>query len=433
MKTKNMIWAALSMTAALVMTACSNDDNTVETPAAQQAIVKTIPYSVTVSGGATTRATVDEDMMTLRFAAGDKLYVFDGSSVVKGVLTLKSGDEGKSSGATFEGSLSYTGDEPAADLELNAVLVGSKSKLSTITDGGLSAGPYPTTSYCDDVATAVEEWSWLAGTGTYGEKSFTLSQSTTFLNFEITFEDGTKSGTTLTAVVKQNSTTTFCTADVTTKTEDGKVVAKFVLPLDDGYRLDGATVTMGDKEAISFGGDNQKLLGKVYNVKRTYAATLSLTSPAVGQVIGSDGKNYNVADVPSGVDKVAMIAYVSGANGLAIALADEGEMNWATAKSTCEAKTPAFTGGTWKLPTKDEWNQMFSANGGSEGSYTGLNTALAAAGGDSSKLQEGARYWSSSENSPGVDAYRVDLYGGLASWDSGDEGYGFLVRACLAF
>ena len=48
MKTKNMIWAALSMKAALVMTACSSDDNTVETPAAQQA-VKTIPYSVTVS------------------------------------------------------------------------------------------------------------------------------------------------------------------------------------------------------------------------------------------------------------------------------------------------------------------------------------------------------------------------------------------------
>jgi len=27
----------------------------------------------------------------------------------------------------------------------------------------------------------------------------------------------------------------------------------------------------------------------------------------VGQVICSDGKNYNVADVPKGVDKVAMM------------------------------------------------------------------------------------------------------------------------------
>ena len=343
MKTKNMLWAALSMTAALVMTACTNDDNTVETPAAPQAEVKTIPYSVTVNGGATTRATVDEDMMTLRFAAGDKLYVFDGSSVVKGVLTLKSGDEGKSSGATFEGSLSYTGDEPAADLELNAVLVGSKSKLSTITDDGLSAGTYPTTSYCDDVATAVEEWSWLAGTGTYGEKSFTLSQSTTFLNFEITFEDGTKSGTKLTAVVKQNSTTTFCTADVTTKTEDGKVVAKFVLPLDDGYKLDGATVTMGDKEAISFGGDNQKLLGKVYNVKRTVKTATLLST------ISSD---YTAQDGETLTGTLGSNVKISIADGAKVTLKDvdiNGSGTWTSgdyAGITCEGDATITLEGT---------------------------------------------------------------------------------------
>ena len=345
MKTKNILWAALSMTAALVMTACTNDDNTVETPAAPQAEVKTIPYSVTVSGGdaATTRATVDEDMMTLRFAAGDKLYVFDGSSVVKGVLTLKSGDEGKSSGATFEGSLSYTGDEPAADHELNAVLVGSKSKLSTITDGGLSAGPYPTTSYCDDVATAVEEWSWLAGTGTYGEKSFTLSQSTTFLNFEITFEDGTKSGTKLTAVVKQNSTTTFCTADVTTKTEDGKVVAKFVLPLDDGKKLDGATVKMGDKEAISFGGDNQKLLGKVYNVKRTVKTATLLST------ISSD---YTAQDGETLTGTLGSNVKISIADGAKVTLKDvdiNGSGTWTSgdyAGITCEGDATITLEGT---------------------------------------------------------------------------------------
>ena len=443
-----MIWAALSMTAALVMTACTSEDNTVETPAAPQAEVKTIPYSVTVSGGATTRATVDEDMMTLRFAAGDKLYVFDGSSVVKGVLTLKSGDEGKSSGATFEGSLIYTGDEPADDLELNAVLVGSKSKLSTITDDEFSAGTYPTTSYCDDVATAVEEWSWLAGTGTYGEKSFTLSQSTTFLNFEITFEDGTKSGTTLTAVVKQNSTTTFCTADVTTKTEDGKVVAKFVLPLDDGYKLDGATVTMGDKEAISFGGDNQKLLGKVYNVKRTYAAPLNITSPAVGQVIGSDGKNYNVADVPSGVTKVAMIAYVGNAsdctNGLAIALADESDskMDWSTAMSTCKDKT-AVTGRTWRLPSAKDWQYMFIGCGSGElysdpseemkRSYSGLASKLTTAGGTALQVGEDYNYWSSSEYDISEFAWSLRFVGNDAIFLFGRKDLEPFVRACLAF
>ena len=170
---------------------------------------------------------------------------------------------------------------------------------------------------------------------------------------------------------------------------------------------------------------------KVKSVKaRKKAAALSLTSPSVGQVIGSDGKNYAAASVPSGVTKVAMIAYVSGSNGLAIALADEGSLNWATAKSTCEAKTPAFTNGTWHLPSQAEWNNMFSANGGDEESYYGLNAAINNAGG--TILQSGS-YWSSSEYSPGVGAYFVHLDDGYVDWSKSNETLGRKVRACLAF
>ena len=77
MKTKKLLWAALSMTAALMMTACSSDDNdTTEAPVAPST-TKTIPYTVTVGGDkATTRATVDSDNKTLRFATGDKLYIW---------------------------------------------------------------------------------------------------------------------------------------------------------------------------------------------------------------------------------------------------------------------------------------------------------------------------------------------------------------------
>ena len=177
---------------------------------------------------------------------------------------------------------------------------------------------------------------------------------------------------------------------------------------------------------------------KVKSVKATSdekpaeaAPALSITSPSVGQVIGSDGKNYAAASVPSGVTKVAMIAYVSGSNGLAIALADEGKLNWATAKSTCEAKTPAFTGGTWKLPSKDEWKQMFSANGDNEGSYTGLNTTITNAGGTT--FPNYSTYWSSSESETGVKAYSVSFYDGNVLWSYSNEVSGGQVRACLAF
>ena len=273
MKTKNMLWAALSMTAALVMTACSNDDNMVETPAAPQDEVKTIPYTVTVNdGAATTRATVDSDNKTLRFATGDKLYIT--GTNVKGVLEITSG-VGETTGATFSGDLNYTGDAPASDLTLTATLVSAQQTVGTevsVDAAGAVTVNYPTTSYCGDVAEAVQKYSNLTGTSTYGEKSFTLSQQTAFLNFVITFTDGTTAGTELSAVVK-NGATTLCTANVTT-VDDGGVKAKFVLPVAKGTTLSSANVKMGDKEAISFGA-SQTLTGKVYNVKKYAPVTVT--------------------------------------------------------------------------------------------------------------------------------------------------------------
>ena len=203
----------------------------------------------------------------------------------------------------------------------------------------------------------------------------------------------------------------------------------------EGTNLDEWTVTPNTevkkdtKVDITYTG-SKKVLG-VKAEKKASTPSLNITNPSVGQVIGSDGKNYNVADVPTGVDKVAMIAYVSGSNGLAIALADEGSLNWATAKSTCEAKTPAFTNGTWKLPTKDEWKQMFGANGGDEGNYNGLNTAITTAGGTA--FQDGTvNYWSSSEY--GSDkASLTQFYYGYTNWFNDWKVNDQWVRACLAF
>ena len=161
---------------------------------------------------------------------------------------------------------------------------------------------------------------------------------------------------------------------------------------------------------------------------------LSLTNPAVGEVIGSDGKNYAAGSVPTGVTKVAMIAYVSGSHGLAIALADEsGSMNWSTAKSTCEAKTPAFTGGTWKLPSEDDWKNMLTYDGGSY-MNNNLQTALSTAGGNS--LQEWIYYWSSTDYvSDNTQACDVEFMSGVANFSNESKTYtsGMRVRAVLAF
>ena len=178
---------------------------------------------------------------------------------------------------------------------------------------------------------------------------------------------------------------------------------------------------------------------KVIGVKAAKKSEALIVNPVVGQVIGSDGKNYDAnATLPDGVTAVAVIAYVGSEtgddtykNGLAIALADEADSNWSTAKSTCEGKT-AITGAKWCLPSQDQWKQMFKANGGNNARYTGLNTTITTAGGTALKT-DNSNYWSSSEEDPGVLAYRVNLDDGDADWYSGSEGSNRQVRACLAF
>ena len=116
------------------------------------------------------------------------------------------------------------------------------------------------------------------------------------------------------------------------------------------------------------------------------------TASDVGRVVCTDGSIYdNVSAAEAdGKTAVAMIAYLDTENnkGLALALADEMAdesdwMAWSTAISTCSAKTPTVTGGTWKLATKDEWSNMITA----AGSHTALRDGFSSVGGVISKFK----------------------------------------------
>lgn len=146
----------------------------------------------------------------------------------------------------------------------------------------------------------------------------------------------------------------------------------------------------------------------------------------MGQVIGSDGKNYAYASLPAGVKAVAKICYVSGSNGLAFALTDEGQMNWNTAKTTCAAHKPAFTGGTWKLPTRAEWNNMITAAGGREN----LSNGFSSVGGTNMVFWGG--YLSADTDEDGFPYYFVNAY--EVYWSNCvQDDVGYYARACLAF
>ena len=175
-------------------------------------------------------------------------------------------------------------------------------------------------------------------------------------------------------------------------------------------------------KAVSVKYSGWKLLLKSVKAKKKPAAASLIVNPAVGQVIGDDGKNYNYASLPGGVTAVAKICYVSGTKCLALALTDEGKMQWEAAVTTAAAHTPAITGGTWKLPSKSDWDNMITATAGGE---VALRNGFESVGG----VNMGDEiYWSSTDDGPTAQA----LWKGWIPRVTKDS-KGVFARACLVF
>jgi hypothetical protein len=163
------------------------------------------------------------------------------------------------------------------------------------------------------------------------------------------------------------------------------------------------------------------------------------TAEDLGKIVGADGNIYDTQQAASnaGTTAVAMIAYVGNAtghttytHGLAIALSDEGSMDWSTAKSTCEGKTP-ITDAAWLLPSEDQWKTMFSAYGGNNASCTGLNTAISNAGGTALVADI---YWTASSTESQLGHWIAFISGeGVINFYQDSDNNNNHVRAALAF
>ena len=169
----------------------------------------------------------------------------------------------------------------------------------------------------------------------------------------------------------------------------------------------------------------------------------ALSASAVGEIVGSDGKAYAAADkdnLPSGVTAVAMVAYKSGSNGLAIQLnSSPVQKNWADAKTYAEGLT-AVTGGTWRLPSKADWQNMFvgcavSGDASSNNYYmspiAGFKAKIAATG----ITWQSVSYWSSTDSYTNAWVVGVYLngYNAYAGFDEKLPSLDFYVLGCLAF
>ena len=155
---------------------------------------------------------------------------------------------------------------------------------------------------------------------------------------------------------------------------------------------------------------------------------LSLTNPAVGQVIGSDGKNYEYGSVPSGVKAVAKICYSNGTKYWALALKDDadGAMKWVDANQIAVAHQPAFSNGTWRLPTSTEWQAMR----GSKSNYASLRDGFASVGGTN---MASANYWGASYDNNNATFINLNDTGITGQAPKNNDNYKFRVRAVLVF
>ena len=441
MKTKRFLWVLLPMMAAALMTtACSSDDDSTSVspkPAADQT-VKSIPYTVTVGQGTTTRAGVASDDVTLKFAEGDKLYVQDESGNVYASLDMESNPGAAS--ATFTGYLYYTGSAPAADLMLTATLVGKDDQLATVSDSKVTGfKAYPTSdNICATLADAVAKFSKLQGKNNYGAKSFALSQQTAFLKFKVNLEDGTTPGyNKVNVTVKDGNKTLGTGTTVASGTEQfTDTYAEFVLPAADNTSVSteakmwvGSVGTPTD-ESIDLGGNNTLAAGKVYEVAekkkdfvRLWAngplwATKNLGAGSVTYY----GKYYAWGEVKGFYENDENKFYwdnykysqISGDN---VTLTKYNATDKKTTLETGETGDDAARktlGSPWRMPTGDEfsklvtettyaWTTVSGVTGGKftgKGDYEG-NAMFLRAGGyrkfliNDTKNQDG-RYWSSS-------------------------------------
>ena len=193
-----------------------------------------------------------------------------------------------------------------------------------------------------------------------------------------------------------------------------------------------ATVTEGKLEGVKMGSEVKVKANTGYKfrkveVKKKAAAKplANATTEDLGKVVGADGNIYANKDAAEAANTtaVAMICYVNEGHGLALALSDEGDMDWSTAKTTCAAHTPAVTGATWKLASKLEMNLMINA----AGNYAALRDGFSAVGG-TNMIDD--YYWVSDESSADY-AKNINFGGGYDMQEFKDNSY--QVRACLAF
>lgn len=434
--------AALAMVGAM-MTGCSSEDNfaDIQQPENKNNVVTMTTTVGFDEGVATTRALTSGGVKT--FAAGDQIAVIykntSGETVTATSNALTDGDitnEGKNANFTVtltdpKASEAVRYIYPAAMLSTSVETTADVNADANVRYDALNAQDGTLATLASTLDLAIFDGSLTSGAA--------LPASATMTNrlaiLAVTLKDNAATPaditSTITGVTITDGTNTY---NVNRSAAAGPIYVAIYPTADATITV---TATDGTKNYTKTLTGKTYAKGNGYPVSWKMVTAYTLAESTVGMIVGTDGKAYAAADkdnLPSGVTAAGMVAYKNGSNGLVIALADEANtMNWSTATgaSGAAAHTPVVTGGTWKLPSKAEWNQMFGDDADTDiANYMNLNFYISTAGG--TDLQDGY-YWSSTEIEDGI-AYEVELDLGSALWhNNGFEDEDRRVRACLAF
>ena len=479
MKTKNIfktLALAMLMPTMLLTTACSSEDDVVNSNLANLETVANKGYALPVTVNVTregdkgsNRASYTESTGKLAFSTGDQLFV-KGNDTSEGGAGFFAGTLTWQSGGTFSGTIltekEYTGTIDALFAKGSALATllpanyGNYPYLSFDNEGTYSASINfdATKTFASSKATAVEQFSFEVGGYTSGT-GFALHPANAILNFTITC----LAASTEFAVAFKDIT------DITDFTISGNVTtnvsgtATFAIGVNVGTDLKDWTLTVGGTPIPLVSGSKKLAAGMIYNINRSaFTMAADATSADKGKEICTDGHIHPLYGDPGCTRaRVAKIIYVGSDNGeaapynhgLALALSD------ANGGTACEWNMPATDAGHTKQTsstfTEESGLQYNDAKHNSE-TYPAFKAAIAnngtaaptgcsawflasgyqwqkmisAAGLSNLGLSSDAVYWSSTEQSA---YYAWWLYSNDGSWSPNNKDYVYRVRACLAF
>jgi hypothetical protein len=429
--TKLFFMAAL----ALLMTACSNDDELTQQPAEQPGnnMITVTAQLAPKSGSAQTRALSDQTTyIKAEWAENEQMKIIS--------------DNGHTATATIN---NVTGGVATISFTIDAAAIGQNC---TIVYPATAATTTGVKTYADLFAnqdgTLSANLDVRVGAGTIstddpGTLTVTTQPAAQFSIFSFGFKDLGNATVTATKLIISDASDNV----ITTVTQTPALGTMYVaLPeLAVGTYWLNATSTASKPYIRKVKIETATSAGTFYNALVNMAT--------LGDIMCTDGSFYDTQTEADAASKtaVAIIAYIgsetgdaSHKHGLAIAISDEMESgtsrkstNWTNAKGICEGK-PTVASATWYMPSVDQWKTMFKANGGNDSDCNGLKSTIVSSTYYNSthdpSLADGY-FWSSTEDSSdNNNAYYLYLYSsGSVNFVSDTKNYANKIRAVLAF